>query len=1004
MIKFLVSRPIAVFMATLAFILLGITATRFIPTSLMPDIDIPKITVQLSYPNNTARELETNIVRLLRNRLLQINNLKDIKTETRDGFATLKLVFEYGTKTDFAFIEVNEKIDASLNYLPRDLERPKVIKASTTDIPILNLTIALKEEYSIERFLELSEFTETILKKRVEQLPNIALADMSGHISPEIIITPYSQKIRSLGIDNTEIINAIRRNNIEYGNLIVQNGIYQYNFKFSNPLRTKKDIENIYLNIHQKLFKLKDLAQVSLQPTLERGLVYSNGKRAIVLAIIKKADAKLNELKEELETLTTSLETTYPELTFSTNQDQTQLLNLSIKNLKSSLWIGSTLAILIMFLFLKDIKAPFVIALSIPISLIISMLFFFIFGLSINVISLSGLILGVGMMIDNSIIVIDNISQKLTQGFSVVNACVKGTTEIITPLITSVLTTCSVFLPLLFLSGITGALFYEQALAITISLCTSLLVSIIFIPVLYRQLKNKKLQLKKWTLFKLKLPDTENWYAKSYSFFFSRKWLVYSISILSTIAAVMLFFKMEYSQLPEINQNETIIKIDWNDNITVNESQHRIDMVLKNISNIDQVFSEVGEQQYLLQHDDTKSFSEAVVYIKSTSNSKLKFIQSEIAQKIETQYPKSNLNFETPKNIFQYIFGTNDTQLNVEVYSKSFLESPKEEKLEEINELLATVSYTEIPIKKVASIKIIPENVLLYNVNQDDIIKELKTVFREQFIDRLKTSQKFIAIKLDYSISDIEKSISQIFIKNKNNAFIPLKNLIQIQPTKQYKTITAGINGEHIAYQVNSAKGLDSGIDNVQNILKNNNDFNFRLSGSLFELKELTHELTIVIVVAILLLYFIMAAQFESLWQPLIILLEIPIDIGGALLLLWLFGGTINIMSAIGMVIMCGVIINDSILKIHTINMLRKQGLNMEEAVKKGGELRLKSILMTSLTTILALTPFLFLNSLGANLQKPLALTVIGGMIIGTFISLYFIPLMYSFLSKKSFT
>lgn len=212
MVKFLINRPIAVFMATLAFLLLGVVSSSRIPTSLMPNIPIPEITVQVSYPNNTTRELETNLVRPLRNQLLQVGNLKDIVSETRDGFANLKLTFEYGTNTNLAFIEVNEKVDASLNYLPRDLERPKVIKASATDIPIVNLTVSLKENFSQEKFLELSDFVETVLKKRIEQLPDIALADISGLTKPEILITPNIQKLQSLGIGINELINAFKQN------------------------------------------------------------------------------------------------------------------------------------------------------------------------------------------------------------------------------------------------------------------------------------------------------------------------------------------------------------------------------------------------------------------------------------------------------------------------------------------------------------------------------------------------------------------------------------------------------------------------------------------------------------------------------------------------------------------------------------------------------------------------------------------------------------------------
>ena len=1001
MVKFLIHRPVAVFMATFAFLLLGIVASSRIPTALMPDIAIPEITVQLTYPNNTARELETNVVRPLRNQLLQVAHLKDIETETRDGFATLKLVFTHGTNTDYAFIETNEKVDGSLNYLPRDLDRPKVIKASATDIPILNLTVSLKEDYSDERFLQLSEFTEAVLKKRIEQLPDIALADMSGQTHSEIIVTPHKNKIQSLGINNDELVNAIKQNNFELGNLIVQNGIYQYNFKFSNPLRTKKDIENIYLNIHNKLFQLKDLAKVSLKPQLDRGLVYNNGNRAIVLAIIKQADARVYDLKEALEQLTLSFQGDYSNLEFSTNQDQTQLLKLSIDNLKSSLWIGGILAVLIMFFFLKDIKSPLIIAISIPVSLIVSLFLMYMVGLSINIISLSGLILGVGMMIDNAIIVIDNMTQKLESGLNLFDACVEGTNEIISPLISSVLTTCSVFLPLLFLSGITGAMFYDQAIAVSIGLGSSLVVSIVLIPVIYKQLKNRNFKFESWLQFNAKTQHIENWYEKGYHFFFAKKWLIYGVSLVGILIAVVLFQTMEYSQLPEINQNETIVTVDWNENSNVAENQNRIQSVLKDIPNIDQQFSQIGEQQFLLQRENTKSFSEASIYLKSGSISELEYIKAEILEKTHKVYPKSNISFEAPKTFFQYIFGTNKSKLIAQVYSKSSLEVPTEDNLVNVANLLANKTVSEIPLKQTLSIQVIHENVLLYDVNYEDLVNELKTAFNQNFIDHLKTSQKFIPIKLNYDATAFENVINQLFVKNKNEAYIPVKKLIKVNSIQQYKTITANRSGEYLGFDIDTENNIETEIATIQNTFKMNKDFNVRFSGSWLELKALNSQLIIVIIVALLLLYFIMAAQFESLWQPLIILLEIPIDVGGALLLLWLFGGTINVMSIIGIVVMSGVIINDSILKIHTINLLRKQGFKIEDAIKQAGKLRLKPILMTSLTTILALTPFLFMNGLGAELQKPLALTVIGGMIIGTFISLYFIPLMYYSFSKN---
>ncbi|NRB84129.1 MAG: efflux RND transporter permease subunit, partial [Winogradskyella sp.] len=561
-------------------------------------------------------------------------------------------------------------------------------------------------------------------------------------------------------------------------------------------------------------------------------LVYLNGKRSVVLAIIKQADARVYDLKEALQNLNTAFKEDYPNLEFSTNQDQTTLLKLSIDNLKSSLWIGSVLAILIMFFFLKDVKSPLIIAISIPVSLIISLLLMYAFGLSINIISLSGLILGVGMMIDNAIIVIDNITQKLESGLNLLEACVEGTNEIITPLISSVLTTCSVFLPLLFLSGITGALFYDQALAVSIGLGSSLVVSIVLIPVIYKLLKNKSFRFEKWLKFNAKTQHIEHWYEKGYNYFFGKKWIVYSISIVSIIVAVVLFQIMNYTQLPEINQNEIIANIEWNENINIKENQTRIQYFLKDISGIEVQFSQTGEQQFLLQRENTKSFSEASVYIKAENSKTLDDIKTKLQSAISKIYPSCNLKFSAPKTIFEYIFGTNKSKLVANVTSKTALEVPSEEKLNEISKLLEKKTSSEVPLQQTASIQIIHENVLLYNVNYDALVNELKTAFNENFVDNLKTAQKFIPIKLNYETKSFENIISGLFVRNENDVNIPVKNLIKINNIQQYKTINANRNGEYLGYTINTGNNVDNDINTIKTFFKSSEHFNVNFSGS----------------------------------------------------------------------------------------------------------------------------------------------------------------------------
>ena len=314
--------------------------------------------------------------------------------------------------------------------------------------------------------------------------------------------------------------------------------------------------------------------------------------------------------------------------------------------------------------------------------------------------------------------------------------------------------------------------------------------------------------------------------------------------------------------------------------------------------------------------------------------------------------------------------------------------------------MLRGSAIADFSFKKASFIHIDFERMLLFDVDYDRLVNELKSAFNENIIDNLKSEKRYIPIKLDYNVNNLKDILNGLFVENKEGKIIPVKSLVRIINRQQYKTIYANRKGEYLPFKTLAISTPENTIRKIDGEIRNSGFLNVRFTGSFFEINRLKKELLIVILVSLLLLYFIMAAQFESFLLPVIILLEIPIDIGGALWLNHLFGGTINVMTAIGIVVMSGVVINDSILKIHTINMLIKQGYNVKNAILTGGKYRLKPIIMTSLTTILALLPFLFFGGMGSELQKPLALTVIGGLFLGTFISLYFIPMMYGWMYK----
>ncbi len=1062
MVKFLIQRPIAVTVTLIAFLVMSLVAARLIPVSMMPEIDIPEIVVKMSAPGQPAREVEEQLVSKIRRQLLQVSHLSDIESSSSNGQGSIRLIFDYGTNINYAFIEVNEKIDALMHAMPEDFTRPRVIKTSATDIPVFYLNVSLKDSLEENRFMELSQFCEQVIKKRVEQLPEVAMADISGLEYPEIVLQADMERLNQLGIDRSTFVNALETNNYSVGNIKVRSGLYEYNVRYASLLTNRNDIGNLYIQTGNRVFRLKDLAEITIRPRQGKGMYLAGNTRSVVMAVIKKSDARIASLKEKTNELVEQLRQDYPRLNFGIERNQTELLDYSLGNLKFGLLIGGSLAFFIMFLFMRDLKSPLLIGISVPVSLAISLLFFYLLGISVNIISLSGLILGVGMMIDNSIIVIDNIIQHhtirhktirhetvrhetqdrktqddetqdgtkgtiettgtsnieqhrtISNNFKLLDlACIIGTNEVIRPLISSVLTTCAVFVPLIFLSGISGALFYDQAMAVAIGLSVSLLVSFTLIPVYFRLLyrKNRRLQEKnrsKKNLFqKIALYNhIEDSYARGFDFVFRYHAAFFTFALLLIVAGYFIFSGIRKEKFPVFKQTEAIITIDWNRNITVAENQHRLSEFLSlNKALLQHSSGMIGEQDFLLDAASEQDASETQLYVQAKSESDLSRLVERFTLYCASNYPDAVVDISPPPTLFERVFNSRSAPLEIQLKYKNAVDLPEPVLVQDV--LAKTEEISGFRMKNKLRLQdyytIVPdyERLLLYKVPVNEVISVLKKALNQFQVFTLKQGQYQVPVFL----SGQEKPLGQIIrssrVRSEENEFIPLSSLVTVQAGADYKTIQGGKSDIYIPlnYEV-SAKESGAVISAYDEVLESYPELETEVRGSLLENVTLFKEMAVILLVSVLLLYFILAAQFESLLQPLIVLIEIPIDIAGALILLWLTGNSLNLMAFIGIIVMTGIIINDSILKIDTINRLMKTSLPVIEAIHLGGKRRLKPIIMTSVTTILAMTPFLFGNDMGSRLQQPLAVVVIGGMFIGTLVSLYFIPLCYYYLNK----
>lgn len=1021
MIKFLIQRPIAVLMAFTACFIVGLVTYFTLPVSLLPDIAIPEITVQVSAQNTSARELENTVVKPLRQQLIQVARLKDMHSETRDGAGLIRLSFDFGTNTDLAFIEVNEKIDAAMNYLPKDTDRPKVVKASATDIPVFYLNLTLKgdegdkENVSTDRaFLDLCEFAESVIKRRIEQLTEVAMVDITGLVGRELQIVPDKNKLAVLGLTIQDVESALVQNNVEPGSMTVRDGYYEYNIKFSTLLRTEEDVKNILINKEGRIIRLEDFCRVGIVPVKEKGISISNGKRAVTLAVIKQADENMDDMKQAIAGTMDYFQRVYPDIEFNISRNQTELLDYTISNLQQNLSLGFLFICIVAVLFLGDVKSPFIIGLSMVVSIIICFLFFYLFKMSLNIISLSGLILALGMMIDSSIIVTENISQYRERGYSLRRACIAGTSEVVTPMLSSSLTTIAVFVPLIFMSGIAGAIFYDQAFSVTVGLMVSYFTGIMLLPVLYMLVYRVGLRGKSWfSRIRINNPLKEHtldrFYDAGVDWIFAHKTLSTVFCIISVPLCVFMFFFIDKERMPEIDQNELIARIEWNENIHVEENRRRVDALFEKFKpeTVEQTAA-IGQQDYLLNREQALSSSEAELYFKTDDPSAISPLQEKVHQLLKTEYPLAVVSFSPPETVFEKLFVTGEADVVAELYSRNKEKVPTAEELRSMEERLTTYSGyppTGIAFENQLNIRINQEKILLYNISYDELYRVLKTAFKENSIATLHSYQQYLPISIvgeEQTVNTIlQETLVQTRRDNKGVEYLPLRELVTVTPAEDLKAITAGRNGEYIPFRFYGVQKAEPLMLQVKEVADATGDWDTAFSGSFFSNRKMLDELVVILFISILLMYFILAAQFESFVQPLIVLLEIPVDVAFALVLLWICGHTLNLMSAIGLIVTCGIIINDSILKLDAINELRKTGMPLLEAIHEAGRRRLRPIIMTSLTTIFAMVPLLFSYDMGSELQKPLSIAMIGAMFIGTLVSLFIIPLIYWFIYKE---
>lgn len=779
MIHFLLKRPIAVIMAFLACLIVGLVTYFSLLVSLLPGIAIPHITVQIQGDDTGARELENNVTATVRRQLLQVGGLNEIKSLTRDGLSVIQLEFDYGVNTDLAFIEVNEKIDAAMNTLPRDTRRPKAIKASATDIPVLYLNMTLRSDRLYgstdeTRFLQMCELADNVVRRRIEQLPEIAMADVTGIPGQYLRIVPDETKMKLAGVTVDDLEKSLTANNIEPGTMTVRDGYYEYNVHISNQLRTVVDVENIYISKNGRMQQLRDLCRVEVTADSENGYSYFGGKRAVTLAIIKQSEENMDDMKESLSQTAEYFSKLYPDIEFSQSRNQTELLDYTISNLVQNLILGFILVFMVTAFFMGDMRASIIIGASIVVAIIITFLLFYLFHVSLNIISLSGLILAVGMMIDNSVIVTENITQYRQKGLTLMRLRQGnlGDDHSDAQLLAD---HCGGIRALVFMSGIAGAIFTDQAFSITAGLGVSYITGIMLLPVIYMLVYRRKASRKSGHSTATRAAHEGNtatrvnaWLDRVYTRIID--WCFGHVAICVTGICLILpmcvamFMVLPVERMPQIDHSELIARIEWNENINIDENAARVNRLLDNIgldNDVDMHSAYIGVQDYLLDAGSELTPSESEVYLRALRPSLIAPLQTRIDSVVRSEYPKAMVTFSPPENIFEKIFSSDDPTIQARIFPTDRARATETESLLSLDDEIA--SATGIPSSGIAlhnriSLVIDREKLQLYNVDYSAVERLLRMALKGNTVTTLRSYQQYLPI----GITTTERSVDEI--------------------------------------------------------------------------------------------------------------------------------------------------------------------------------------------------------------------------------------------------
>lgn len=1002
--KIAVDRPIATTMFFLIIIILGMTGLRFLPVDLLPPIDYPRLSISTSYPNVGPEEIERLITDKIENAIASVPNIEEVRSNSSEGHSRVTLEFSQGTNIDAAANDVRAALDRVRDDFPPEVDAPRLWKFDPDNFPVVIL--GAQSNRNME---ELTRILEREISQRFEQIPGVGSVDVWGGIYREIQVRLKRDRLASSRLSAEDVQAALIRENVTLPGGDLREGINDMYIRTKGEFTNLDQIASTIITVvDNKPIRVGDVAEIVDGYEDVHRLVQIDERPMIRMGIRKQSGANTVAVAEMAREVMEEIDRERDDIKLMMVIDQSEFIQSSIDNVKQATLWGGLLAILVLYLFLRNGSTTFIIALSIPISMVATFGLLFFNNISLNQMSFGGIALGIGLIVDNSIVVLENIVRLREQGKSLIDSSLTGTKQVTGAIVASTLTTSVIFLPVVFMQTVSGMLFKELALVVVFSLLCSLLVAMTLVPMLssrFLSIKNngekKRTRIARWTNV------LEDRYTNYINKAISHKKYVFSITSALLVIAIVLWQFLPIELAPQTDANEIDIDLEMaqGTNIAVvNNYLHEMDSLVREIVPMDQI--------HHISVEIRPGDAEVEISLKNAGERSVNSF--ELADKIRAavsgKIPGSSVRVSAQSGLWMLrrLFGSGGDeaiQLELRGYDLAMADAIAKDlkSIMEQNPSIADVRLGRREGQPEQNLIIDREKIANYGLSVREIAQIIQTNVGGGSAGTFREGGEEIPITVRLQPQDrlTTLDLNNVSIKASNGEVIPVSAVVSTE-RRRSPTVIQRVGGQRVTYitaNLESDAALGDVVAELQGQLYDYSlpkGFSLIFSGEYKEQQEAQADFFLSVLIALVLIYMVMAAQFERFIDPLIVMVAVPLAIIGVVPTLLITGTSLNMQSLMGIIMLIGIVVNNAIVLVDYINLLRReQNMSIIDAVVQSGRMRLRPILMTTGTTVLGMFPLAFGAGTGGEIQAALARSVIGGLLVSTMITLILIPVTY---------